>query len=206
MCIPLHSGSSVHSGRAGSSPASRTKTNGHPVRGGRFCFTRWMGLERERCHKTCRWHVFPATRPAPQGRSSPASRTKTNGHPVRGGRFVLLDGWDLNGSGVRKRAGGTFSPRPGLPRRAGQVPPCASRQNKAARSCGGTSTTTSTGDLVFPFPSQTHSVGLCDGTGSSWNKGQRYYRKEYPFCSCWRLAGDSKKHTACPCKMVTYPL
>ena len=39
----------------------------------------------------------------------------------------------------------------------------APRQNKAARSCGGTSNATSTGDLVFPFPSQTHSVGLCDG-------------------------------------------
>jgi hypothetical protein len=43
------------------------------------------------------------------------------------------------------------------------------RQNKAARSCGGTSTATSTGDLVFPFPSQTHSVGLCDGIGSDMN-------------------------------------
>ena len=42
----------------------------------------------------------------------------------------------------------------------------APRQNKAARSCGGTSTATSTGDLVFPFPSQTHSVGPCDGVGS----------------------------------------
>ena len=28
----------------------------------------------------------------------------------------------LNGSGVRKRAGGTFSPRPGLRRSAGQIP------------------------------------------------------------------------------------
>ena len=46
-----------------------------------------------------------------------------------------------------------------------RVPPPAPRQNKAARSCGGTSTATSTGDLVFPFPSQTHSVGLCDGIG-----------------------------------------
>ncbi len=45
-------------------------------------------------------------------------------------------------------------------------PPPAPRQNKAARSYGGTSTATLTGDLVFPFPSQTHSVGLCDGIGS----------------------------------------
>ena len=50
-----------------------------------------------------------------------------------------------------------------------RVPAGAPRQNKAARSCGGTSTATSTGDLVFPFPSQTHSVGLCDGTGSNLN-------------------------------------
>ena len=34
----LDSGSSAHSGRAGSSPASRTKQNGYPERDGRFCF------------------------------------------------------------------------------------------------------------------------------------------------------------------------
>ena len=41
--------------------------------------------------------------------------------------------------------------------------PAPPRQNKAIRSCGGTSAAASTDDLVFPFPSQTHSVGLCDG-------------------------------------------
>jgi len=35
-----YSGSSAHSGRAGSSPASHTKTNGHPARGGRFVLVR----------------------------------------------------------------------------------------------------------------------------------------------------------------------
>ena len=42
----------------------------------------------------------------------------------------------------------------------------APRQNKAAMSWGGTSTATMTGGLVFPFPSQTHSVELCDGFDS----------------------------------------
>jgi len=34
------------------------------------------------------------------------------------------------------------------------------RQNKAARSCGGTSTATSTGDLVFPFRIGPSSLGF----------------------------------------------
>ena len=37
-----------------------------------------QGLERERCQETCRWHVSPATRPPPQRRSSPFSRTTTS--------------------------------------------------------------------------------------------------------------------------------
>ena len=70
----------------------------------------------------------------------------------------------------------------------------APRQNKAARSCGGTSTATSTGDLVFPFPSQTHSVGLCDGTGSDFNcPGAPCQKNSAPF----RFRGLRKSRENC---------
>ena len=48
-----------------------------------------------------------------------------------------------------------------------RVPPPAPRQNKAARSCGGTSTATSTGDLVFPFQPRPAEAGLA----SDWETG-----------------------------------
>ena len=75
-----------------------------------------------------------------------------------------------------------------------RVPPPAPRQNKAARSCGGTSTATSTGDLVFPFPSQTHSVGLCDGTGSVFScPGAPRQKNSAPF----RFRGLRKSRENC---------
>ncbi len=43
--------------------------------------------------------------------------------------FVLRMIWDSNGSGVGKRAGGTFSPRPGLRRSEGRIPPSPPRKN-----------------------------------------------------------------------------
>ena len=70
----------------------------------------------------------------------------------------------------------------------------APRQNKAARSCGGTSTATSTGDLVFPFPSQTHFVGLCDGIGSDMDcPGAPRQKKLTPF----RFPGYRKSRENC---------
>ena len=49
-----------------------------------------------------------------------------------------------------------------------RVPPPAPRQNKAMRSCGGTSTATSTDDLVFPFQPRPADAGLASDreTGS----------------------------------------
>ena len=46
----------------------------------------------------------------------------------KGGVLFLIPKGDLNGSGVRKRAGGTFFPRPGLRRSAGQIPPTAPKK------------------------------------------------------------------------------
>ena len=44
--------------------------------------------------------------------------------PPKGGGFSFgIPEGDSNGSGVRKRAGGTFSPRPGLRRSGGRIPP-----------------------------------------------------------------------------------
>ena len=62
---------------------------------------------------------------------------------------------------IARYAGREFLARPA------QVPSPAPRQNKAIRSCSGTSAATLTGNLVFPFPSQTHSVVLRDGIGSN---------------------------------------
>ena len=68
------------------------------------------------------------------------------------------------------------------------------RQNKAARSCGGTSTAASTGDLVFPFPSQTHFVGLCDGIGSDMDcPGAPRQKNSAPF----RFRGLRKSRENC---------
>ena len=54
--------------------------------------------------------------------SSPTTGTKKGKGPL--GLCLFWYGllWGLNGSGVRKRACGTFSPRPGLRRSAGQAP------------------------------------------------------------------------------------
>ena len=88
-----------------------------------FCIPRG-GFERERCKKTCRRHVFPATRPPPQRRSNPTLSAKKERPPMWRSFFFAYQEGDSNGSGVRKRAGGTFSPRPGLRRSGGRIPPC----------------------------------------------------------------------------------
>ncbi len=82
--------------------------------------------------RTCRWHVHEPVqtlansfisfcRPS-QGKRKckqiPPSAPKKEQF-IRQDELLFFDfERDLNGSGVRKRAGGTFSPRPGLPRRA----------------------------------------------------------------------------------------
>ena len=48
-----------------------------------------------------------------------------------------------------------------------RVPPPAPRQNKAMRSCGGTSTATSTDDLVFPFQPRPADAGLASDRGTA---------------------------------------
>ena len=47
------------------------------------------------------------------------------------GLFFLTFTWGLEGSGVRKRAGGTFSPRPGLRRSGGRLPSSAPKEKAA---------------------------------------------------------------------------
>ena len=59
------------------------------------------GFERERCQKTCRRHVYSATRPPPQRRSNPSSAAKGNSPSVRMGCFSL--------SGVRDSKPHTIS-------------------------------------------------------------------------------------------------
>ena len=51
-------------------------------------------------------------------------------------------------------------------RRWGSSPHARTTSKQGRKVMCGTSTATSTGDLVFPFPSQTHFVGLYDGIGS----------------------------------------
>ncbi len=62
-----------------------------------------------------------------RGFESHPVRQKENPAKWRGFPFGIPGG-DSNGSGVRKRAGGTFSPRPGLRRSGGRIPPCRKKQ------------------------------------------------------------------------------
>ena len=63
-------------------------------------------------------------------------------------------------------------------------PPPAPRQNKAARSYGGASTATSTGDLVFPFQPRPADAGLASDieTGSDLDRpGATRQKNSAPF-------------------------